>query len=140
MNRINITSVTLLAFSFLVASACSTPSNGNSDGGDGMDADAQAYDKDCPADLTPCLDEDGVVRCVNLQSEQCHCGECGNQCLCSFGMCGDCGHDSLCGQPSICISGENRAFCANLETDPDNCGACNNPCSGGESCIDGVCQ
>lgn len=82
----------------------------------------------CPGGQTPCLDEDGVTRCVDLQAEPCHCGRCGNPCdgPCNAGVCGRCEGSYLgwCGPTAgNCPSGAGVNECTSLLT-PDNCLYC----------------
>jgi hypothetical protein len=126
----------------LCCASCDYSGNGTNDGGDGFDSDSGSYDKDCPIGRTPCLDEGGLVKCVDLMSEDCHCGSCGTQCLCTegFGECNMCdGVGMTTCMMNPCISGENKSECVDLSTNPEHCGSCFNACSDSETCVDSAC-
>jgi hypothetical protein len=86
--------------------------------------------------------------CKNLQTDNSHCGACGNPCgagqTCCSGVCknlnsdenncGTCGNS--CGAGLTCCSG----VCKNLETDPTNCGTCGTICAAPQVlCLAGDC-
>lgn len=88
--------------------------------------------------------------CANLQTDESHCGRCGNACLpgdiCCNGVCkdlendanncGDCGRRCASGQ--VCCGGVCRA---DTTGEPGTCGACGHRCVGsGISCCDGTCR
>jgi hypothetical protein len=102
----------------------------------------------CASGLTACRDDDGVVRCVDLTAEPCHCGECGARCSgtpCSAGTCvfkcGGTPGAATCPPPPVgaCISGA-RPRCTNVLFDPNNCGACGVHCAAGMVCTSGTCR
>jgi Stigma-specific protein, Stig1 len=84
-------------------------------------------------DFTPQCD--GTVcggKCVNVDSDQNNCGECGQACFadeaCQQGAC-------VCLNSNLTLCG---SICVNLKRDPYNCGACYRDC-GGASCKNGEC-
>jgi hypothetical protein len=97
----------------------------------------------CPQGQTRCNN-----KCVNLKTNERHCGSCFNRCgsnqTCCKGRCVNlqrnerhCGSCSnRCAEGQECCDGT----CVNLQTDINNCGACGNACSTGESCVTGVCS
>ncbi len=74
------------------------------------------------------------ARCVLIDEDPAHCGECGRGCsaaqLCHAGACRDeCpAGTSPCGRT-----------CRALQTDPLHCGACDTACAPAETCDRGVC-
>jgi hypothetical protein len=58
-------------------------------------------------------------RCVNLKTNERHCGSCRNR----------------CGSKQTCCNGR----CVNLQQNEHHCGSCSNRCAEGEECVDGVC-
>jgi len=96
----------------------------------------------CPDTLTACKDGDGVVRCVDLLVEPCHCGACGSRCAyCYGGGCSGCGAGIVpCGGPTetTCVSGT-RPKCVDRVSDKMNCGACGNSCAAGQECVLAKC-
>lgn len=70
--------------------------------------------------------------CVNLQSDEAHCGSCNTACgqtqNCNAGQC-ECDDQGL----DLCGGG-----CVNLDWDNDHCGSCNNAC-GNDECKQGEC-
>jgi hypothetical protein len=77
----------------------------------------------CPQDAPIICDE----ACVDLQSDDANCGECGNVCpsdeTCQGGVC-RCGSNPACGSGLTCCGGE----CVNLLTNPNHCTECGNAC------------
>ena len=69
----------------------------------------------CPEGQTRCND-----RCVNLNTNERHCGSCRNRCASTQTCCG--------------------GRCVNLKRSERHCGSCSNHCAEGEECMDGVCQ
>jgi Stigma-specific protein, Stig1 len=73
----------------------------------------------CPEGQTRCGD-----RCVNLKTNERHCGSCRNRCRSTQTCCG--------------------GRCVNLQTNERHCGRCYNRCAGGseegDECVAGVCQ
>jgi hypothetical protein len=69
----------------------------------------------CPTGQTRCGD-----RCVDLQTNERHCGSCRNR----------------CGSNQTCCKGR----CVNLQRSERHCGNCSNRCAEGEECVRGVCQ
>jgi Stigma-specific protein, Stig1 len=59
-------------------------------------------------------------RCVNLQTNERHCGSCRNRCASTQTCCG--------------------GRCVNLNRSERHCGSCSNRCEEGSECVDGVCQ
>jgi hypothetical protein len=72
-------------------------------------------DDRCSQGQTRCGD-----RCVNLQTNERHCGSCRNR----------------CGPNQTCCNGR----CVNLEKNENHCGSCFNRCAEGQECVGGVCQ
>ena len=99
---------------------------------------ADAAPDGCAVGLTECPDEGGSLRCVDLQSDTCHCGECGNQCDCSEGICVSCGRDTINCVPGVCGPGS-RDECVDHLNNPDNCGGCDIACTEDEQCYGGSC-
>ena len=69
----------------------------------------------CPEGQTRCGD-----RCVNLQTNERHCGSCSNRCR----------------STQTCCKGR----CVNLQRNERHCGSCSNHCPEGSECVGGVCQ
>jgi hypothetical protein len=69
----------------------------------------------CPEGQSRCND-----RCVNLKTNEGHCGSCSER----------------CGSNQTCCNGN----CVNLERNENHCGECFNRCDDGEECVDGACQ
>jgi Stigma-specific protein, Stig1 len=69
----------------------------------------------CPTGQSRCGD-----RCVNLKTNERHCGSCSN----------------ACGSNQTCCNGN----CVNLQRNERHCGRCFNRCDEGEECVGGVCQ
>jgi Stigma-specific protein, Stig1 len=69
----------------------------------------------CSEGQTRCGD-----RCVNLQTNERHCGSCRNR----------------CGSKQTCCGGR----CVNLKRSERHCGRCSNRCAEGEECDHGVCS
>jgi hypothetical protein len=69
----------------------------------------------CPEGQTRCGD-----RCVNLQTNERHCGSCANRCR----------------STQTCCKGR----CVNLQGNERHCGSCFNRCPEGSECVGGVCQ
>jgi hypothetical protein len=96
----------------------------------------------CPGGLTDCGDV-----CRNTQTNEAHCGGCGNPCdvaeTCCSGSCvttqtdemhcGECGNG--CDRSETCCSGR----CVNTQSNDDHCGACDNDCTGNTVCQTGAC-
>jgi hypothetical protein len=59
-------------------------------------------------------------RCVNLRTNERHCGSCSNR----------------CGSKQTCCNGR----CVNLKRSERHCGSCSNRCDDGEQCVRGECQ
>jgi hypothetical protein len=68
----------------------------------------------CSQGQTRCGD-----RCVNLNTNERHCGSCRNR----------------CSSKQTCCGGR----CVNLQQNEHHCGSCSNRCEEGQECIDGVC-
>jgi hypothetical protein len=68
----------------------------------------------CPKGESRCND-----RCVNLKTNERHCGSCRNR----------------CGSKQTCCGGR----CVNLKRSERHCGSCSNRCAEGEECDHGVC-
>jgi hypothetical protein len=69
----------------------------------------------CPEGQTRC-----GLRCVNVRTNERHCGSCFNRCR----------------STQTCCKGR----CVNLQTNERHCGSCLNRCAEGEECVGGVCQ
>ena len=125
----------LLVFAFAGCSdepVGSTPDSGKPDGGklDSVAVDSTTVDVDiCGAGTSLCGSS-----CVNLQSNQQHCGACGTACkageVCSAGKCALSCQTGLTACSGTCVS---------LQTDLQNCGACGTACKAGEVCSAGKC-
>lgn len=101
----------------------------------------KAADKDkgggvcaCPGAHESLCECESLCKCVDLQTNDAHCGECGTSC----GAAGDndvCknGHCTCIG--SIICNGK----CSKLD-DPENCGACGKVCKKGTVCLNGACS
>ena len=89
----------------------------------------------CPQGKTRCND-----RCVNLQRNENHCGECFNRCAegeeCVEGVCGT----STCGANQPCLTGEcvcpEGAFCSEGAFSESECRV---ECGGGSCDLDKIC-
>ena len=68
----------------------------------------------CKGSRTECGND-----CVKTDSDEDHCGVCGNACRAG----------------ETCCDGD----CADLRADADDCGRCGRRCGGGETCVAGVC-
>ncbi|MFO0617218.1 MAG: DUF4215 domain-containing protein [Polyangiaceae bacterium] len=71
--------------------------------------------------------------CVDLQTDQAHCGSCVNDCgsaPCVNGNC-NCGGQTFC--PAM------GGYCADLTTEFQNCGTCGHICMQNEQCDSGKC-
>ena len=95
-------------------------------------------DEDCDGSS----DED-----FDLQSDQAHCGACGNACAadreCCAGGCIDVRTDrDHCGACGAACSGDQqccRGRCVDAQSDRDNCGASCMKCAEGNACCEGAC-
>jgi hypothetical protein len=76
---------------------------------------AWADDYRCSEGQTRCGD-----RCVNLQTNERHCGSCGNRCR----------------STQTCCKGR----CVNLQRNERHCGSCFNQCFEGSECVGGLCR
>jgi hypothetical protein len=76
---------------------------------------AWANDDRCSEGQTRCGE-----RCVNLQTNERHCGSCSNRCR----------------STQTCCKGR----CVNLQTNERHCGSCSNRCAEGQECVGGMCQ
>jgi hypothetical protein len=72
-------------------------------------------DERCRSTQTRCKD-----RCVNLRTNERHCGRCFNRCTSNQTCCG--------------------GRCVNLKRNERHCGRCGKSCEEGQECVDGVCQ
>ena len=72
-------------------------------------------DDRCPEGQTRCGD-----RCVNLQTNERHCGSCSNRCR----------------STQTCCKGR----CVNLQRNERHCGSCFHRCAEGEECVSGECK
>ena len=113
---------------------------GGDGGGSGGDGGPDGMAKDVPTDgggdaSISCSQGKTACggSCVDLQSSQNHCGECGNSCgtdgVCLSGSCQCPRYHKRCG-----------GKCIPTNTDPDNCGSCGNTCTGEEACSAGTCS
>lgn len=72
-------------------------------------------------------------RCVDLQTDPEHCGQCDRSC----GALEEC-REGAC----ECLAGTDRcggSLCLDLERDPFHCGTCEETCEGAEACLGGEC-
>jgi hypothetical protein len=69
----------------------------------------------CPTGKKRCED-----RCVNLRTNESHCGSCRNRCRSAKTCCG--------------------GRCVNLQRSERHCGSCGNRCAAGQECVNGRCQ
>jgi hypothetical protein len=82
--------------------------------------------------------------CTDLQTDDNHCGACGNECTTSVdgatATCdgnGNCVEQCALNSHTLCAgAGE----CANLSDSDDHCGSCGNTCGTNETCISGQCE
>lgn len=85
---------------------------------------------ECPEGQKKCGE-----RCVNLQNDPSHCGDCDTKCdagkLCEAGAC------SVSCQAGLKECG---GTCVNTKTDERHCGDCNNACKSGEACTESKCE
>lgn len=95
-------------------------------------ADVGIYDAapDCDDGLQACSGD-----CVDLMTDEEHCGACGHQCdddyACEAGTC-----QLQCGDEDTACEGE----CVDTMTDDDHCGSCGSECDDGFACEEGGCQ
>jgi hypothetical protein len=75
---------------------------------------AAAEDDRCSEGQTRCGE-----RCVNLKTNERHCGSCRNR----------------CGSNQTCCKGR----CVNLQRNERHCGSCFNRCAEGQECVNGEC-
>jgi len=76
---------------------------------------AWADDDRCSEGQTRCGE-----RCVNLQTNERHCGSCRNRCASNQTCC--------------------KGRCVNLQKNEHHCGSCSNRCPEGSECVGGECQ
>jgi len=82
----------------------------------------------CPAPQVCCNGS-----CVETQTDDYHCGACGNVCsggeTCRAGTC-------------VCPAGltECSGTCVDTKTDPSNCAGCGSACPTGQTCVNGACR
>lgn len=111
--------------------------NGNSSGDGDGDGGSGGDGNGCPSGQTAC-----PGGCVDLFSNNDHCGACGNFCasgtVCENATCVDagCGNDPNTGNPLEVCNG----ICVDVMEDNDNCGACGIGCLDSYFCTDGICQ
>lgn len=101
--------------------------------------EAGSCEVECPEAGQTACEEAGV--CVDLETDDDHCGECGEECSteieeaqasCESGVC-----EVECDDPDETPCFDD--FCADLQTDADNCGECGNSCPGPHDCVEGSC-
>ncbi|MGB8933433.1 MAG: FG-GAP-like repeat-containing protein [Anaeromyxobacteraceae bacterium] len=84
----------------------------------------------CASGLAQC-----DVGCVDLSTDNAHCGSCANVCagarVCAGGTC-----ELTCGTGGV----QCGDVCADVQSDLANCGACGNACTAGTLCLAGACQ
>jgi hypothetical protein len=95
----------------------------------GVDVSAEiGVDAGCPGVQVRC-----GTTCMDLTSNNTHCGRCGNTCVggetCNAGLCECPMGGRSCG-----------GTCVDVETSNTHCGACNSPCSSMQTCVGGSCQ
>lgn len=98
----------------------------------------------CNSDSEICVDgtcecRSGYMRCedecVDISTDDDHCGMCGRECdddafLCLDGECAsDCGTLAMCDEA-----------CVDFTSDPLNCGACERECHPSQVCVAGECE
>jgi hypothetical protein len=85
----------------------------------------------CPAPQVCCNGS-----CVETQTDDYHCGACGNVCsvatICANGVC-----SCVCSAGQMCCG--TPPTCTNLQTDNNNCGVCGVVCPSGQICVSGTC-
>jgi Stigma-specific protein, Stig1 len=74
-----------------------------------------AWARGCPQGQTRC-----GGRCVNLKTNENHCGSCANHCR----------------STQTCCKGR----CVNLQINENHCGSCRNRCAEGQECVHGSCE
>jgi hypothetical protein len=92
----------------------------------------------CPPETVDCGGQ-----CVDLMTDDDHCGRCDESCaeLCDVGLgCGQICIDGVCS----CPAGQERCgdefpSCTDISTNPLHCGDCFIECAEGESCVEGNC-
>jgi hypothetical protein len=125
----------LLVWAGLAAISCSGSHDGTDAGEDAdvpdavEDAAEAPDDEECPAGLTRC-----EGRCVDLDVDHDHCGECGHACeaaqICTGGEC-----TLECPPGETDCDGE----CVITTADHDHCGECGNACAPEQVCSLGDC-
>ena len=116
-----------------------TPGDVEVDSGIDVEVDSGIdVEADCDGSTRRC---DG--QCVDILSDDDHCGECNNSCvvdaqgatisLCESGQCVDQCPDSQ----NIC--GTEELSCVDTMNDDDHCGECDNDCGDGHYCDSGTC-
>ena len=133
----------------------SSGGSSNNSGGSGGNSGGCVFDSECPSGqecsneglcvtiqdpgsqcsgvFQHCPGASAANECVNLATDDAHCGACDGACAtdenCISGVCTkDCGNLQLCG-----------TACADLKTEPLHCGTCDNACNSGQVCTDGTC-
>jgi hypothetical protein len=105
-------------------------------GGGGNSADAPPLEHEVDADTRPdafvCTLTECGSECVDLTSDEAHCGDCDTACD-AGASCIDSG--CVCAPPNT----ECPDACTNTDTDPLHCGDCDTACPSGASCVDAGC-
>lgn len=88
--------------------------------------------------------------CVDLDTDQNNCGECGTVCETALPFCtlGECTDGCQQGFSDCCVEESTEEVnmcdvahaCRDTENDASHCGGCGNACSGGEHCTNGHCE
>ena len=119
----------------LVVASCGESSSEVDDSGSSECSPVCGVGQRCAMGACVCSDAltDCGSSCVNLESSETNCGQCGNACaaplVCSRGACEESCADALTACGSSCID---------LAVDVANCGQCSHGCPGG-SCVAGHC-
>jgi hypothetical protein len=78
-------------------------------------------------------------RCVNLRTNERHCGRCSNRCTDGECVNGMCQSEVVC-EPPTTLCGGQCVDPATFQTDPKNCGSCGNACLAEQTCVEGFCR
>lgn len=97
-------------------------------------------DSGCAEGLERCVDDDGTSRCVDVLTDNCHCGRCNNECVCILdGLCQDGPGEILC-RPTWCTPDGPQPVLADPRFDHEHCGGCWQACAPDERCFEARCE